>query len=33
MFDLVDACSNLNAKGKKGIYVIMKNIGPLVLNG
>jgi hypothetical protein len=33
MFDLVYVCSNLNAKGRKDIYVILKNIGPLVLNG
>jgi hypothetical protein len=33
MFDLVYVCSNLNAKGKKDIYVILKNVGPLVLNG
>jgi hypothetical protein len=33
MFDLVYVCSNLKAKGKKDIYVILKNIGPLVLNG
>jgi hypothetical protein len=33
MFDLVYVCSNLNAKGKKDIYAILKNVGPLVLNG
>jgi hypothetical protein len=30
MFDFVYVCSKLNAKREKDIYVILKNIGPLV---
>jgi hypothetical protein len=33
MFDLVYVCQNLNAEGKGYFYIILKNLGPLVLNG
>jgi hypothetical protein len=33
MFDLVYVCFKFECKREKDIYVILKNIGPLVLNG
>jgi hypothetical protein len=33
MFDLMYVCSNLSAKKKKGIYGLLKNVGPLMLIG